>query len=38
MEVIIPVNVVQIDYKCPKCERGFLRPINVAGTVAMYPP
>jgi hypothetical protein len=36
MEVRIPVATVQVDYKCPKCERGFLRPTGNA--LMTFPP
>lgn len=36
MEETIKVQTVQVDFKCPKCETGYLRP---TGTVlTSYPP
>lgn len=36
MEVRKNVRPIQIDFKCPKCENGYLRP---SGTVlTTYPP
>lgn len=29
MEEIIEVKTVKIDYKCPKCGKGYLRPTGV---------
>jgi hypothetical protein len=36
MEEIKEVKTVRIDYKCPKCKDGYLRPIG--SVLASYPP
>lgn len=39
MEEIKKVEIVQVDYKCPKCEEGYLRPTGTCFTTnpPMYP-
>lgn len=36
MEVKNEVKTVRVDYLCPKCEKGFLRPTGQVQTA--YPP
>ena len=36
MEEEKEVKVVMVDYKCPKCENGYMRPNG--RTYPMYPP
>jgi hypothetical protein len=36
MEQIKEVRTVQVDYKCPKCEQGYLRPTGICHP--MNPP
>lgn len=36
METRKEVRTIQVDYRCPKCNRGFLRPTGNVLTV--YPP
>jgi hypothetical protein len=40
MEVKNEVKTIRVDFLCPKCEKGFLRPTgNVLTTYpAQYPP
>jgi hypothetical protein len=36
MEQIKEVKPVQVDYKCPKCEQGYLRPTEICHST--HPP
>jgi len=36
MEEIKEVKTVKVDYKCPKCEQGYLRPTGIC--YPMNPP
>jgi hypothetical protein len=36
METISEIKTFQIDYSCPKCEKGFLRPTGQV--LSSYPP
>jgi len=36
METRKEVKTIEVDFSCPKCNKGFLRPTNVV--LSIYPP
>ena len=36
MEEVKEVKIVMVDYKCPICKDGYLRPLD--SVLASYPP
>ena len=36
MEITKEVKTIQVDYKCPKCNQGYLRPTGIVLT--SHPP